>query len=162
MQTRRGWTMGERSGGGQNRSAGGVRAWTGLLRRLVMVAVLGLAIAGAQARVSAQTAAPTVEESPDEATILLLPHLFADADAPAGYSLTSTAAHPLEADAFDAVMVPPADPRPMDTLLTRLVDAGQIVRLRQDFEPDADADDNSDDDRPELGFTVVAFGSTRS
>jgi|SRR5215213_6501402 len=111
--------MGERLGGGASWGAGGGRAWTRLLCTLVVLAVLGLAIAGAQARVSAQTAAPTVEESPDEATILLLPYLLADADALNGYSLTSMAAHPLEVDAFDAVMVPPADPRPMDTLLTR-------------------------------------------
>src|SRR5215212_3712044 len=78
-------------------------------------------------------AQPMTEESAEEATILLMPYLYGSSDAPAGYTLTETTAYPGEAQAFEAVMIPPPDTRPMATLLSMFTDAGRIVRLSQGF-----------------------------
>jgi hypothetical protein len=101
-------------------------------------------------------AQPSDEESTEEATILLMPYLFRPADAPAGYVLSTTEAYPNEAEAFEAVMFPPPDPRGMDALLTMFTQSGRIVRLNQGFESD------DDDSAPALAFKVAAFKDASS
>ena len=123
--------------------------WSWSLRLLIVVAIVGQGIAATHTPARAQAA----EDSTEEATIALLPYLFQPEEAPAGYTLTTTVAYPSEAQAFEAVMIPPPDPRPMEALLSQLVDAGRIVRLRQGFE-------NHDNlDAPEIGYSVAEFST---
>jgi len=116
-----------------------------VLRLVSLLCILTLSAVGAA------SAQPAAEESPDEATVLLLPYLLHADDAPAGYSLTSTLANPSESEAFEAAMIPPVDPRPMEAILSQYADAGRIVRLRQGFE------NRDEKDSPEIGFLIAAF-----
>jgi hypothetical protein len=123
--------------------------WSWSLRVVLVLAIVVQVVVVTATPTRAQSA----EESPEEATVLLLPYLLQPTDAPAGYTLTETTAYPSEAEAFEAVMVPPAHPRPMEALLTQLVNAGRIVRLRQGFE-------NLDDpNAPAMSFAIAAFGT---
>ena len=121
------------------------------LRLPLVAAIVGQAVAVTHAPARAQAA----EESAEEATVLLLPYLFGSDEAPAGYTLTETTAYPSETQAFEAVMIPPPDPRPMEALLTQLVNAGRVVRLRQGFV-------NLDDaDAPGRSFAVAVFTTSQ-
>lgn len=122
----------------------GLRLWLHLVTALCALAMTLPAATSAGAQ-------PPTEESTEEATILLMPYLLQDDDAPAGYALTTTTAYPNDAEAFESVMIPPPDPRPMEVLLTRTSGAGRLVRITQGFE-------NSDDaDAPDLYFSMAAF-----
>src|SRR6188508_3131096 len=90
----------------------GLRLWLHLVTALCALAMTLPAATSAGAQ-------PPTEESTEEATILLMPYLLQDDDAPAGYALTTTTAYPNDAEAFESVMIPPPDPRPMEVLLTR-------------------------------------------
>jgi len=93
------------------------------------------------------------ENNIDYDTVALSHFLFDDKTKPSGYSLTTTVAYPNDAEAFDSVMVPPADPRPMEELFKHLEESGRELRLRQDMANDAD------DSAPELRYAIVLFDS---
>lgn len=136
--------------GHTRRRAGGPGRWSAVLGGLLVVVTLVQAVAGTAFPASAQ---PAAEPSPEETTILLLPYLFPASEAPAGYGLTATTGYSSDAAAFDAVMLTPPDPRPMEEVLAFHTSVGRIVRLYQGFEHTDDAD------APELAFVVAAFAS---
>jgi hypothetical protein len=115
--------------------------------RLLTAACLLATLAPLSTGVLAQ---PATEESTEDATILLMPYLYAPSDVPAGYTLDETTAYPPEAQAFEAVMIPPPDSRPMGTILNMFTDTGRIIRLRQGFASD-------DEDAPDLALVIAAF-----
>jgi hypothetical protein len=118
------------------------------LRLVSMLCLLAMLAPGSAGVVGAQ---PTREESPEEATILLLPYLLPTDDVLTGYTLSTTLAYPNEAEAFESVMIPPPDPRGMEAIFSQFANAGRVVRLRQGFE-------NLDDkNAPEIGFVIAAF-----
>ena len=91
------------------------------------------------------------EENTERAVVGLSGSLFTDKTTPPGYSLSTSVAYTNDAEAFDAVMQPPPDPRPMEDLFNHLDQAGRVLRLRQDMESD------DDDSAPELRYAVILF-----
>jgi len=115
---------------------------------LLVFGVLTAPPASVQASPHAQDSG---EENTERATVGLSGSLFTDKTTPPGYSLSTSVAYPNDAEAFDDVMIPPPDPRPMEDLFHHLDQSGRVLRLRQDMESD------DDDSAPELRYAVILF-----
>src|SRR4051812_5542216 len=130
------------------------RLASGLVSAVLALSVLAPAPAIVRASPAAQRPGQHLgENNIDYDTVALSHFLFDDKTKPSGYSLTTTVAYPNDAEAFDSVMVPPADPRPMEELFKHLEESGRELRLRQDMANDAD------DSAPELRYAIVLFDS---